>query len=83
MKRLKIMSKYTQLKYKKHAGQTHYAEVKNILDRKFNDRKNLAVLVSDLTYVRVGNAWNYICLIINLYNRAIVGFQLVKIKIVS
>ncbi len=83
MKRLKIMSKYTQLKYKKHAGQTNYAEVKNILDRKFNDRKNLAVLVSDLTYVRVGNAWNYICLIINLYNRAIVGFQLVKIKIVS
>ena len=68
------MSKYTQLKYKKHAGQTNYAEVKNILDRKFNDRKNLAVLVSDLTYVRVGNAWNYICLIINLYNRAIVGF---------
>ena len=32
------------------------------------------VVVSDLTYVRVGNAWNYICILLDLYNREIVGY---------
>ena len=27
----------------------------------------------DLTYARVGGGWNYACLLINLYNREIVG----------
>ena len=74
MKKHQIMSKYTELQYKKHGGKTNYAEVGNIVDRKFNNRKNLEVLVSDLTYVRVANSWHYICFITNLYNRAIVGF---------
>lgn len=30
-------------------------------------------IVSDLTYVRVGARWHYICLLIDLYNREIVG----------
>ena len=30
-------------------------------------------IVSDLTYVRVGSRWNYVCLLIDLYNREIVG----------
>ena len=29
--------------------------------------------MSDLTYVRVGIEWNYVCLFIDLYNREIVG----------
>lgn len=29
--------------------------------------------MSDLTYVRVGAGWNYVCLFIDLYNREIVG----------
>jgi len=80
MKRLKMMSKYTQLQYKKYSKNVNNSEVKNIVDRKFNDRGYLEVLVSDLTYVRVGNAWHYICLITNLYNRAVVGFATGKNK---
>lgn len=30
-------------------------------------------IVSDLTYVRVGAGWNYVCLFIDLCNREIVG----------
>ena len=30
-------------------------------------------MCSDLTYVRVGAAWFYVCLLIDLYNREIVG----------
>ena len=32
-----------------------------------------AHIVSDLTYVRVGAGWNYVCLFIDLHNREIVG----------
>lgn len=31
--------------------------------------------MSDLTYVRVLNHWHYICIIIDLYNREIVGYS--------
>lgn len=47
-------------------------KVENILDRQFNGRKILEVCVSDLTYVRVGNKWCYVCLIIDLNNREII-----------
>ncbi|SES42404.1 Integrase core domain-containing protein [Psychrobacillus sp. OK032] len=36
----------------------------------------MSVLVSDLTYVKVGNRWNYICFLIDLYNREIVGYSI-------
>lgn len=32
-------------------------------------------MVSDLTYVRVKDKWNDICLILNLHNREIVGYS--------
>lgn len=34
----------------------------------------MKVVVSDLTYVNVSGRQNYICLILDLYNRAIVGY---------
>ena len=30
-------------------------------------------MVSDLTYVRVGQNWHYICVLVDLYNREIIG----------
>ena len=38
-------------------------------------RKILEVCVSGLTYVRVGNKWCYVCLIIDLNNREIIGYS--------
>ena len=35
----------------------------------------LAVIVSDLTYVRVGKKWHYVCLFVDLFNREIIGFS--------
>lgn len=32
-------------------------------------------MVSDLTYVRVGMSWNYICVLIDLFNREIIGYS--------
>ena len=31
--------------------------------------------MSDLTYVRVNGRWNYICILLDLYNREILGYS--------
>ena len=49
--------------------------VKNELKREFNQTEELAVIVSDLTYVRVGKKWRYVCLFVDLFNREIIGFS--------
>jgi len=33
------------------------------------------VIVSDLTYVRVKQKWHYICVLVDLYNREIIGYS--------
>ncbi len=45
------------------------------MDQAFDNRKRCEVLVSDLTYVRVGDKWHYICTIIDFYNREIIGYS--------
>lgn len=38
------------------------------------------MIVSDLAYVRVGHEWNYICILLDLYNHEIVGYSCGKQK---
>jgi len=47
--------------------------VKNELQRQFKQEEQLAVIVSDLTYVRVGKKWHYVHLFMDLFNREIIG----------
>lgn len=49
------------------------AALPNVVDRVFNGYEPRTHICSDLTYVRVGNKWCYICLLVDLYNREIVG----------
>lgn len=51
--------------------------VENVVDRKFTKQAYRNVVVSDLTYVRVGKSWNYICVLIDLFNREIIGYNAV------
>lgn len=46
-----------------------------MLNRQFQNQPYRNVVVSDLTYVRVGNSWNYICVLIDLFNREIIGYS--------
>jgi transposase InsO family protein len=41
--------------------------------RIFSGKKTLEVVASDLTYVRVGKEWHYICLLVELAHREIIG----------
>jgi transposase InsO family protein len=47
----------------------------NLLKREFNGKAVLEWLASDLTFVRVNGIWHYICCILDLYNRQIVGYS--------
>lgn len=70
-----LVSTYTKAQYKVHKTEVNESEVGNELDREFNDRNRLEAIVSDLTYVRVGKRWHYICTIMDLYNREIIGYS--------
>ena len=75
MKSNALVSNYTVAQYKVMKSKCNEEKVENILDRQFNGRKILEVCVSDLTYERVGNKWCYVCLIIDLNNREIIGYS--------
>jgi len=70
-----LVSNYTVKQFKKQKNTCNNASIPNTLNREFNNRKLLEVIISDLTYVRVANYWCYVCLIVDLFNREIVGFS--------
>lgn len=57
-----------------------WIQTKNLVKREFDDHSQYNVVVRDLTYVRVGNNWNYICVLIDLFNREIIGYSAGKNK---
>ncbi len=70
-----LVYKYTKLKYHNHKTTVNNDQINNILNRQFNNKKPNEVIVSDLTYVQVGAKWHYICLLIDLFNREIIGYS--------
>ena len=73
MNELGLVSNYTVAQFKPHKSSCNEAPVKNELQRQFKQDEQLAVIVSDLTYVRVGKKWHYVCLFVDLFNREIIG----------
>lgn len=62
MGELGIQSKYTNPSYKPIATRPNNdASVQNVLNLEFEVVKKMSSLVSDLTYVKVGYPWNYVC----------------------
>lgn len=75
MKSEGLISSYTISKYKVTKSNVNNDLISNHVDRQFDDRKKHEVIVSDLTYVRVGVKWHYICTLVDLYNREIIGYS--------
>ncbi len=75
MKKLGLVSTYTTSKFRPSKNNCNESTIKNELNRNFNDQSEYAVVVSDLTYVRVNYKWNYVCILIDLFNREIIGFS--------
>lgn len=75
MKKRHLESAYSKSRFKVHTGNCNEAPIPNELDRQFNGQSQYAAVVSDLTYVRVNYKWNYICILVDLFNREIIGFS--------
>ena len=68
-----LVSTYTVAQFKQHKTACNDALTANELDRKFNQTCSKRFVVSDLTYVKVGLRWYYVCILIDLFNREIIG----------
>jgi len=75
MTRRGLESAYTRKKYKYRTQKSNESLTPNLLDRQFNGQERLAAVVSDLTYVRVGQKWQYVCILLDLHNREIIGYS--------
>jgi len=70
-----LVSTYTIAQYKPHKKYCNEDNISNKVKREFSDKQHLEVVVSDLTYVRVCGKWNYVCILIDLFNREIIGYS--------
>lgn len=73
MKAKGLVSKYTIAQFKPKKSTVNESDVGNVLNREFDQDQALKVVVSDLTYVRVQQKWHYICVLVDLHNREIIG----------
>ncbi len=73
MRKFTLISNYTKATFKKGKATVNEAPIRNTLERQFKQEQPLEVIVTDLTYVRVGNKWHYVCFILDLFNREIIG----------
>lgn len=61
MKENGLVSSYTVAQFKPHVDPCNESKVENELDRQFDQEEQLSVVVSDLTYIRVEQKWQYVC----------------------
>jgi len=73
MKKYSLVSKYTQKHKKRRVNEVNNDATPNIVERQFADRKPLEVVVSDLTYLKCAGRWHYLCLLLDLHGRKIIG----------
>ncbi|WP_326718050.1 IS3 family transposase [Vagococcus jeotgali] len=73
MNKFNFISSYTTLKFKPQATTKNEQKIDNVLSRQFDKMQPMEALVTDLTYVKVGKKWHYVCFILDLFNREIVG----------
>ena len=67
------MGAYARRRSEPHRTRVNEARLANLLDREFDGYAPHTHLASDLTYVRVGGDWAYVCLLAGLADRGIVG----------
>jgi len=80
MKKYGLVSNYTIKQFKIKKATTNNEPIPNIVNREFNNRTPKEVVVSDLTYIKVGDKWHYICLLLELSAREIIGYAAGKNK---
>ena len=80
MRKLGLVSCYIKHRPKQSKIKCNEDNYPNILNRNFDRGSTLDVVVSDLTYVSVAGRWHYVCLLIDLWNREIIGWSVGRRK---
>jgi putative transposase len=75
-----LVSTYTITQYKPQKTTSNESAVSNVLAREFKQEEVRRFVVSDLTYVKVQQRWHYVCLLIDLFNREIIGHSAGPLK---
>lgn len=75
MKQEGLVSTYTTAQFHPQKDSCNESKIANVVNREFDKQPYRNVVVSDLTYVRVGMSWNYICVLVDLFNREIIGYS--------
>lgn len=70
-----IVSSYTTAQYKPYKSLRWGDLTANEVKRDFINKEQIEVIISELTYVRVAGKWNYVCILIDLFNREIIGYS--------
>jgi putative transposase len=66
-------------KFKVTTNSNHdYPIMENLLDRNFKASERARVWVSDITYVRTRKGWMYLTVIIDLFDRKVIGWSMSK-----
>ena len=73
MKKYGLVSNYTLSQFKVQRTDVNNDKVDNAVNQTFNNHELNHTIVSDLTYVRVGKQWHYVCVLVDLFNREIIG----------
>lgn len=73
MQELDLRSIRTDVK-KQYKKRQQYAK-RNLLQREFTAQRPNQIWVSDITYFKINGYWVYLCIILNLYARRIVGHR--------
>ena len=68
-----LSSAYGRRRFRAHPGKPNEAELPNVLDRSFDGYAPRTHVCSDLTYVRAGGSWCYVCPLVDPCNREMVG----------
>lgn len=75
MKQEGLVSTYTTAQFHPQKDSCNESKIANVVNREFDKQPYRNIVVSDLTYVRVGMSWNYICVLVDLFNREIIGYS--------
>jgi transposase InsO family protein len=80
MSNLGLVSVYTKPKYKHSSNKVTDDNTPNIVARKFDGHLPYEVIVSDLTYFQIGNKWHYLCPLLDLCGRKLIGYSVGRNK---
>jgi transposase InsO family protein len=80
MRKYGLVSKYTLRRAKGKRSSVNNDPVPNKVNRNFDGRKPLEVVVSDLTYIKCAGRWHYVCILLDLHGRRIIGTAVGRMK---